>query len=65
MKHLVDLDEDALERVRQILGTDTIESTVNAALRLASTPTHSDSGLDQALDTLAAVSFVDRTAAWR
>jgi Arc/MetJ family transcription regulator len=32
-KRLVDIDDDLLERARHILGTDTIVSTVRAALR--------------------------------
>ncbi|HVX42316.1 MAG TPA: hypothetical protein VHC49_00425 [Mycobacteriales bacterium] len=65
MKHLVDLDEDALDRARRQLGTDTIKSTVNAALRLASAAPPDEAGLDRALDSLAAIDFADRSAAWR
>jgi Arc/MetJ family transcription regulator len=33
MKTLIDLDEDLLDRARQILGTSTKKATVNDALR--------------------------------
>lgn len=32
-KRLIDVDDDVLEAARHVLGTDTIEDTVNSALR--------------------------------
>jgi Arc/MetJ family transcription regulator len=62
-KHLVDIDEGALEAARIELGTDTIKETVNAALRRA---TLDRAGrVTAALDALAAAEFGDRAAAWR
>jgi Arc/MetJ family transcription regulator len=34
MKHLIDMDDELLGRVKEILGTQTLKATVNAALRL-------------------------------
>jgi Arc/MetJ family transcription regulator len=65
VKHLVDLDDDALERARRHLGLPTIKATVNAALRLAADRSPADDDLDDALTTLASVEFEDRSAAWR
>lgn len=33
VKRLVDIDDDALERARRVLGTGTMKETVNSALR--------------------------------
>lgn len=65
MKHLVDVDDDALERAKRHLGTPTIKATVNAALRLASGGSSAEADLSAALETLASVEFDDRSAAWR
>lgn len=65
MKHLVDLDDDALERAKRHLGTPTIKATVNAALRLAAGGSSAGDDLDAAMATLASVEFEDRSAAWR
>jgi Arc/MetJ family transcription regulator len=65
MKHLVDLDDDALDRARRHLGLSTIKATVNEALRLASGHSAANEELDAALATLADVEFEDRSAAWR
>ncbi|HEX4213303.1 MAG TPA: hypothetical protein VIA06_08275 [Candidatus Dormibacteraeota bacterium] len=62
-KHLVDIDESALEAARAELGTDTIKETINTALRRA---TQERAGrITAALDALAGGEFDDRTAAWR
>jgi Arc/MetJ family transcription regulator len=34
MKHLIDMDDELLGRVKEILGTQTLKATVDAALRL-------------------------------
>lgn len=65
MKHLVDLDDEALERAKRHLGTATIKATVNAALRLAAGGSSADDDLDAALVILASVGFEDRSSAWR
>jgi Arc/MetJ family transcription regulator len=65
MKHLVDLDDEALDRAKRHLGLSTIKATVNEALRLASGHSGADEELDAALATLADVEFEDRSAAWR
>ncbi|MEP6814627.1 MAG: hypothetical protein ABI873_03640 [Marmoricola sp.] len=65
MKHLVDVDDDALERAKRHLGTPTIKATVNAALRLAAGSSAADDELDAALETLASLEFEDRSAPWR
>lgn len=65
VKHLIDLDESALDAARRHLGTRTLKDTVNAALRLAAGQDPQGHDLDAALDALAAVEFVDRAQAWR
>ncbi|HEX5113841.1 MAG TPA: hypothetical protein VFW65_01455 [Pseudonocardiaceae bacterium] len=65
MKHLVDLDEDALAAAQEHLGTRTIKDTVNAALNLATGRTASGDEIKAALDTLAAIEFIDREELWR
>lgn len=65
MKHLIDLDEAALESARRHLGTVTLKDTVNAALRLASGQDIHGRDLDDALDVLADTRFDDRADAWR
>jgi Arc/MetJ family transcription regulator len=62
-KHLVDIDEGALEAARAELGTDTIKETVNAALRRASQ--ERAERVTAALDALAGAALDDRAAAWR
>ncbi|MDA3642216.1 hypothetical protein [Mycobacterium xenopi] len=62
-KHLIDIDEQALEMARAELGTSTIKETVNAALRRATT--HREQRVADALDALAAAPSEDRAAAWR
>ena len=65
MKHLVDLDEQALLTARDHLGTKTIKDTVNAALRLASGQDVEGRDLDAGLDALMSFDFADRADAWR
>jgi Arc/MetJ family transcription regulator len=62
-KHLIDIDERALEMARAELGTTTIKETVNAALRRATS--HRAQHVAAALDSLAAAPLEDRAAAWR
>ena len=62
-KHLIDIDEHALEMARAELGTSTIKETVNAALRLATS--YRAQRVAAALDSLAAAPAEDRSAAWR
>lgn len=65
MKHLIDVDEPALEAARRQLGTSTIKDTVNTALRLAAGQDNEGRDIDAALDRLAQVPFIDRADAWR
>jgi Arc/MetJ family transcription regulator len=66
MKHLIDLDEDALTRARIYLGTTTIKDTVNEALRRLFE--NRDARLAHAIDTLAelndTLTIHDRAEAW-
>jgi Arc/MetJ family transcription regulator len=64
MKHLVDLDEAALQAAKDQLGTDTIKATVNAALRRAAGADTTATMLS-ALDSLGSIDFADREEAWR
>jgi Arc/MetJ family transcription regulator len=62
-KHLIDLDEPALDAARVQLGTQTIKDTVNEALRRVA---HGRAErLAQALDVLANAELDDREQAWR
>ena len=61
-KHLVDIDEKALSAARAELGTVTIKSTVNEALRLAAV--ERNPRVVDALDILAGADLVDRSEAW-
>ncbi|MGH3545484.1 MAG: hypothetical protein ACRDPW_06120 [Mycobacteriales bacterium] len=65
MKHLVDLDERALQTARDCLGTQTIKATVNAALHAASGRSIEKYDIDVGLDFLESFDFDDRSAAWR
>ena len=62
-KHLVDLDEQALNLAQARLGTSTIKDTVNAALRRAGEDR--DAKVAAALDILSRAQLVDRVEAWR
>ncbi|MGW1677454.1 hypothetical protein [Saccharopolyspora sp. NPDC002376] len=65
MKHLVDVDEDALAAAREQLGTKTIKDTINVALRQASGMSLHGDDVEAALDVLAGIDFEDRESAWR
>ncbi len=62
-KHLVDLNEEALESARAELGTTTIKDTVNESLRRASD--RREDRIAAALDVLAGAQLDDRADAWR
>jgi Arc/MetJ family transcription regulator len=62
-KHLIDIDEQALEQARVQLGTSTIKDTVNGALRAATA--QRQQRVTNALDALAAAPLDDRDDAWR
>lgn len=62
-KHLVDIDEQALELARAELGTTTIKETVNVALRNATSARVKRTAA--ALDALASANLGDRAEAWR
>ena len=61
-KHLVDIDDEALQAARAQLGTATIKDTVNESLRRAGTTRASD--VKRALDRLEGVEL-RREDAWR
>ncbi len=65
MKHLVDLDERALQAARDHLGTQTIKATVNAALNAAAERTVEKHDIDASLGFLESFDFEDRSTAWR
>lgn len=62
-KHLVDIDEDALDNARRELGTSTIKDTVNLALRQAGPQRRED--VKRRLDALARADLAPREQAWR
>ena len=63
VKHLIDLDEEALGAARAELGTATIKDTVNGALRRATF--RREGRVAAALDVLAHAHLDDRSEAWR
>jgi Arc/MetJ family transcription regulator len=63
VKHLIDIDEDALATARAELGTTTMKDTVNEALRRVSASRAQR--VQAALDRLAAIDFEGRENAWR
>ena len=63
VKHLVDLDEEALRAARAELGTTTLKATVNESLRRVAR--ERDGKVGRSLDVLADVALVDREDAWR
>lgn len=63
VKHLIDLDEKALDAARVELGTTTIKETVNKALRR--TTEGREQRVAAALDVLARARLEDRVEAWR
>jgi Arc/MetJ family transcription regulator len=62
-KHLVDLDEDALQAARAELGTTTLKDTVNESLRRVAR--HRDGKVGRSLDVLAGAPLADRGDSWR
>lgn len=66
MKHLVDIDEQALSDARATLGTMTIKDTVNAALRRVADEDDRAAVVDDALAALTDLSLSDaeRQGAW-
>lgn len=62
-KHLIDLDEPALDAARAELGTATIKETVNEALRRAAGDRNTR--VASAMDVLAGATLGDREDAWR
>lgn len=62
-KHLIDLDEDAVNSARAELGTSTLKDTVNEALRRAGA-SRAQRVVD-ALDALGTLSPGEREDAWR
>ena len=63
VKHLVDLDEEALRAARAELGTTTLKDTVNESLRRVAR--EREGLVRRSLDVLADVALVDREDAWR
>jgi Arc/MetJ family transcription regulator len=61
-KHLVDIDEDALDDARRELGTRSIKDTINLALRRAGAGRTDD--VKRALDVLARAELAPREQAW-
>jgi len=62
-KHLVDIDEDALQTARAGLGTATIKDTVNRALLMVSDSRTVE--VARGLDVLGGAQVDDREQAWR
>lgn len=62
-KHLVDVDEDALDDAKRELGTSTIKETINLALRRAGARRKDD--VKRQLDVLARADLAPRDEAWR
>ena len=62
-KHLVDIDEDALDDAKRQLGTSTIKDTINLALRRAGKRRQDD--VKRQLDVLARADLAPREQAWR
>ncbi|MGH8934966.1 MAG: hypothetical protein ACRDXD_01645 [Acidimicrobiia bacterium] len=62
-KHLVSLDEQALDAARAELGTATIKDTVNVALRRVASGRNER--VAEAIDALAEAGLADRAEAWR
>jgi Arc/MetJ family transcription regulator len=62
-KHLVDIDEDALDDAKRELGTSTIRDTINTALRRSGAGRRDD--VTRQLDVLAKAELAPRDQAWR
>ncbi len=65
MKHIVDIDEDALEAARRTLGTSSIKETVNVALQQIGRRPPTAEEIDAAFEVLGAVPDNVREQAWR
>lgn len=67
VKHLVDLDEEALAAARLALGTRTIRDTVNRAMAEVAARSRRQLLIGDALSRLAAIDLTDesRAEAWR
>lgn len=65
MKHIVDIDEDALDAARKALGTSSIKETVNAALAQASRRAPTSEEINAAFEVLGSVPDDIREQAWR
>lgn len=63
VKHLINVDDDALSAAQAELGTTTIRDTVNTALERV-TSSRRDRVVS-ALDALATAGLDDRSDAWR
>ena len=63
VKHLVDLDEEALRAARAELGTTTLKDTVNESLRRVAR--ERDGVVARSLGVLADAALADREDAWR
>jgi len=63
VKHLINVDDDALSAAQAELGTTTIRDTVNTALERV-TSSRRDR-VASALDALATAGLDDRSDAWR
>lgn len=69
MKHLVDMDEELLARVKAILGTPTLKATVDQALKIAeqSAPNRAEErgkSLEDWASLCAEIPLLDRAEAW-
>ena len=62
-KHLVDIDEEALDGAKRELGTSTIKDTVTLALSRAGARRRDD--VRRQLDVLARADLAPRDQAWR
>jgi Arc/MetJ family transcription regulator len=65
VKHIVDIDEDALEAARRTLGTSSIKETVNAALQQIGRRAPTAEEIDAAFEVLGSVPDDIRDQAWR
>lgn len=67
MRHLVDVDDDALSEARATLGTVTIKDTVNTALRIAAANATREQHVGASIRALAKMRLTDadRQEAWR
>jgi Arc/MetJ family transcription regulator len=69
MKHLVDMDEELLARVKAILGTPTLKATVDRALKIAEESASNraeerNKSLEDWASLCAQIPLQDRAEAW-